>query len=146
MQFERIRNFLYPLRYILTTSPRKALFLNSLIIALTSMATAAFSFFICVIFYQSAADQGDKTFYNWLILGLVSCALTSICIIGMRGAHLVSLELLMIHFWGITIFIAPLILGTVAGFDFYFYLSIWFRHQWETPVFLEVVHIQQQQS
>ena len=56
-------------------------------------------------------------------------------IVGMRGAHLVSLELLLSYFWGTLVLFAPLLLGIFAVFNISFYTRIWFKHQWRTPDF-----------
>jgi hypothetical protein len=53
----------------------------------------------------------------------------------MRGAHLVSLELLLTYFWAIIILIAPLLLGLFAVFNFSFYSRIWYKHQWSSANF-----------
>jgi hypothetical protein len=53
----------------------------------------------------------------------------------MRGAHQVSLELLLSYFWGILVLFAPLLLGIFAVFNISFYTRIWFKHQWEEPDF-----------
>ncbi len=84
-------------------------------------------------------DPGFATgWIVWLGLAIVGSCLAIACIIGMRGAHLVSLDLLLTYFWGILIFIAPLLLGTVAAFKFYMFMETWFYHQWELPTFGEV--------
>ncbi len=116
---------------------RQLLFVNNLILALCSILLAGFSFLVCALFWKGTG--ADSIFANWLALGLVGLSLMSICIIGMRGAHLVSLELLLFYFWGVAMFIGPLILATVAGFDFINYIEIWFKHSWETPVFEAVI-------
>ena len=41
----------------------------------------------------------------------------------------------MTYFWAIVVFLAPLLLGTVACFDFYAYLSIYFDHRWDQQPF-----------
>ena len=58
--------------------------------------------------------------------------------VGMRGAHLVSLDLLLSYFWGIIVLIAPLLLGIFAVFNISFYTRIWFKHQWDKPDFIDV--------
>jgi len=68
-------------------------------------------------------------------LSILGAILTSVCIVGMRGAHLVSLSLLLTYFWGMIIFVGPLLLGVVACFDFYEYMNVWLNHQWEQPNF-----------
>jgi hypothetical protein len=73
---------------------------------------------------------------NWLLLVIVGGLLTVTAVVGMRGAHLVSLELLLSYFWGIIVLIAPLVLGVFAVFNISFYTRIWFQHQWDQPEFL----------
>jgi hypothetical protein len=75
-----------------------------------------------------------------LLQGVIGIFMVSICIIGMRGAHLVSFELLLIYFWGITMFIGPLILAAAAGFNFYFYMTVWITHYWDSASFSLVIH------
>jgi len=75
---------------------------------------------------------------QWLGLALVGFALTFICALGIRGAYLVSLELLLLYFWGVAVFLAPLLLGTVTCFDFYSYIDVYFRHHWEEDTFLGI--------
>ena len=58
--------------------------------------------------------------------------------IGLRGAHLVSLELLLTYFWGIIVFIVPLVLGLFACFNFLAYTRIWFKHAWTLDSFAQV--------
>ena len=64
--------------------------------------------------------------------------LTFICSLGVRGAYLVSLELLLLYFWGVAVFLAPLLLGTVTCFDFYSYINVYFRHHWAEDNFLGI--------
>lgn len=127
--------------------PRKLLLLNNFIMAINAVALSSFAIFVCVIFYQSSArnttDGEDKSsrfssLYNWVALALAGLGLFTLCVIGMRGAHLVSLELLLFYFWGVAFFVSPLILGTVICFDFYVYLSTYFEHNWESPEFYQV--------
>lgn len=49
-------------------------------------------------------------------------------IVGMRGAHLVSLELLLTYFWGIAVLISPLGSAIFAVFNISFYTKIWIKH------------------
>lgn len=56
----------------------------------------------------------------------------------MRGAHIVSLEILLSYFWGIIVFIAPLLLGTLVAFYFYKDIKIWVTHQWSRSSFLKI--------
>ena len=131
-----------PVRFVLgvVQSTRKLLFFNSLILAICFTAVAAFAFLISALFYQSAKAQNsqDTIFINWFAFGLVGISMTAICIIGMRGAHLVSFELLLVYFWGITMLIGPLVMAAVAGFDFYLFIGIWFSKYWESASFTQV--------
>lgn len=111
---------------------RKVLFSVNLIIAICSLCLSGFSAYLSVILYDPAFSSG---WINWLGLSIVGLALAVTCIVGMRGAHLVSLDLLLTYFWGITVFVAPLLLGIVACIDFYSYMSVWFEHEWEEQNF-----------
>eukprot|EP00602_Paraphysomonas_sp_CaronLab_P000778 CAMPEP_0185029802 /NCGR_PEP_ID=MMETSP1103-20130426/16350_1 /TAXON_ID=36769 /ORGANISM="Paraphysomonas bandaiensis, Strain Caron Lab Isolate" /LENGTH=325 /DNA_ID=CAMNT_0027564689 /DNA_START=366 /DNA_END=1343 /DNA_ORIENTATION=+ len=35
-------------------------------------------------------------------------------------------------------FIGPMVLAAIAGFDFYVYISVWFQHYWQEPTFSEI--------
>lgn len=54
--------------------------------------------------------------------------LLHVSIVGMRGAHLVSLELLLTYFWGIAVLISPLGSAIFAVFNISFYTKIWIKH------------------
>jgi hypothetical protein len=113
-------------------SPRKFLFLLIFLVAIFSLCISGFAIFLTELFYT----RGDpSSFINWLGLAIVGLCLTSICIIGMRGTHLVNLELLLTYFWGITVFISGLSLSVVACFSFYEYIQSWFTHSWSEPSF-----------
>ena len=105
---------------------RKVLFSINLIIAVCSLCLAGFSGYLTYLLYD---PNFFSTWINWMGLSIVGLSLALTCIIGMRGAHLVSLDLLLSYFWGITVFVAPLLLGVVACFDFYSYLTVYFKHQ-----------------
>jgi hypothetical protein len=72
---------------------------------------------------------------NWIGLAVVGACLMTTCIIGLRGTHIVNLDLLLTFFWGIMIFIGPFILAIVVGFDFYLFLYIYFDHWWSSSSF-----------
>lgn len=59
----------------------------------------------------------------------------------MRGAHLVSLDLLLAYFWGIIVCLVPLLLALFACFNISLYTKIWFKHNWELPSFDQVRRI-----
>jgi hypothetical protein len=138
--------FLWPIRFIINTSPRKLLVINNFIVCVCSICLTFCSLYVASLFYignndSSPEAQKGTDWITWLGLAFIGLALTVTCIIGMRGAHIVSLELLMIYFWAIVVFIAPLLLGTIACFDFYVYMEVYFRHRWEMPAFLLVREI-----
>jgi len=139
--------FIWPIRYFLNTSPRLLLILNNTIICICSIALSFCSLYVASLFYVSSANNSstsssksgsDTDWFTWLGLAIVGLALMVTCIIGIRGAHVVSLELLLIYFWAIVVFIAPLSLGVIACFDFYQYMETYFNHRWELAPFDEV--------
>jgi hypothetical protein len=69
---------------------------------------------------------------------VVGCFLAIVACIGMRGSHLISFDLLLYYFWGIILFIVPLVLSLFACFNYNFYTKIWFRHSWDSPNFKQI--------
>lgn len=128
---------LRPVRTFLSLSPLRLLFIFNFLMCLTSVALVAFSVFLSVIFYNHQ-NSSDTTYINWIGLAIVGCVLTFVCILGMRGAHTVKLDLLLTYFWGIIICVAPLLLFCVACFNFNAIINLWFMHSWDTPTFLRV--------
>ena len=53
------------------------------------------------------------------ILMVVGVFIAIAAIIGMRGAHLVNLELLLTYFWGIIILISPLGIGLFVSLNIF---------------------------
>ncbi len=90
------------------------------------------------VFSTSYVRVSGTGWINWFGLSIVGICLAITAIIGMRGAHLVSLELLLTYFWGIIVFIAPLLLGLFACFNFFLYTRVWFRHAWTLDNFMQV--------
>jgi hypothetical protein len=134
--YERIvYNIQEPSRFIGSTSPRKILLGINFIIAVLSSGLSGFSIYLSYLLYDGRLVSGWAL---WLGLSAVGFSLAIICSIGMRGAHVLSLELLLTYFWGLTVCIAPLMLGTVASFDFILYQRVWIEHQWAEPGFLRV--------
>ncbi len=125
------QNLFLPVKMVINTSPRKLLFANNLILSIWSILIVCVSSYVCLSFFASSV--GDSI--SWMGLCIVGCALLATCIMGMRGAHLVSLELLITYFWSIVVFVGPLILGTVACFDFYIYIETYIQHHWELSSF-----------
>ena len=128
--FEGLRDWLESLevfkKYSDFRDSRKVLFSINLIIAVCSLCLSGFSAYLAALLYD---PNFFSTWINWMGLSIVGVSLAVTCIVGMRGAHLVSLDLLLTYFWGITVFVAPLLLGIVACFDFYSYLNVFFQHQ-----------------
>jgi hypothetical protein len=97
------------------------------------VSTIAINFHhVCLTFLPVLLVTG---WINWFILAVVGIFLTFTAVVGMRGAHQVSLELLLSYFWSTLVLFAPLLLGIFAVFNISFYTRIWFKHQWETPDF-----------
>jgi hypothetical protein len=127
---ERVKLAMYP-------THRKVLALNMLILFLSLSFMACFSLVICYLFYETA-NAKETIFYNWLVLGFIEVCMSWVCVVGLRGVHLLSFDMLLLYFWGVTMFFGPLILTAVAGFDFYLFLEIWFRHSWDSSMFSKV--------
>jgi membrane-associated HD superfamily phosphohydrolase len=81
-------------RNLFSLSQRKVLIFSNFVLAICSLALFVFSMIVCVTFYRdtTAADlRGTfNSLYNWLLLALAGLCLAVICVIGMRGAYLVS--------------------------------------------------------
>ena len=144
---EKMKMALYP-------THRKVLALNMLILFLSLSLMACFSLVVCYLFYETANSE-ETIFYNWLALGIIEVCMSWVCVIGLRGVHLLSFEMLLLYFWvsescrhmgtypniachhancrddGVWMF--------VAGLDFYYFLEIWFRHSWHTSMFSKVI-------
>jgi hypothetical protein len=71
-------------------------------------------------------------------MAFVGFFLAIIAIIGLRGAHIISFDLLLYYFWGIILFIVPLLLSLFACFNYNLYTYIWFKHSWDQPYFERV--------
>jgi len=115
---------------------RKVLAFNMLLLFLSLSSMACFSLVVCYLFYDTANSE-DTIFYNWLVLGMIEVIMSWVCVVGLRGVHLLSFEMLLLYFWGVTMFFGPLIMSAVAGFDFYLFLKIWIKHSWVTAMFSE---------
>ena len=136
-----LSKMLWPIRFISSLPPRTLLFSYNLAVCLCSVVLTFCSVYVASLFYigeQSATGNRGTDWITWLGLGIIGLMLTATCIIGMRGAVIVSLDLLLIYFWAIVVFVAPLLLGTIACFDFYLYMEVYFRHRWEFNYFSEV--------
>lgn len=131
--YERLRNLVNePLKYFSSTSPRKLFFSINLVVTALSLGLFGFSI---VLFSLLPDPRIILAWIVWLGLGVVGFGLTITCIVGLRGAHLVSLEHLLTYFWGIIVFIAPLVVSTVASFKFSLSVEKWVNHYWDQPSF-----------
>lgn len=135
--YERLRYSLpqEPVRYFFSSSPRKILFITNLIIVVISLGLSGFSIYLSYLLYDRSFILG---WVDWISLSFFGLCLASTCIIGMRGAHIVSLEMLLTYFWGIIVLVAPMMLATVASFNFYVYIHVWFTQNWAEPGFVKV--------
>lgn len=133
------------------SSHRKLLFVNNLFLFMFALSLIALSGYLSWLFYvtsdadsnaasaQQKKDTSQTMWLNWLGLAGLGMALSAICILGMRGAHVVTLDLLLSYFWCIVVCLAPLLLFCVACFDFYQYVTIWFEHSWDSLSFEKVI-------
>ena len=85
-----VQYVLWPIHKEASTSPRKLLFFNNLLICIFSIALTGCSLYVSAIFYSanvavSAKSAKNNSWLTWLALAIVSLALTATCIIGMRG-------------------------------------------------------------
>ena len=134
--FEKVsQQVVYPLHAFDAISPRKALFGVNLVLALCAITISIYSAYLTRLLYDPYFFTG---WINWFILVVVGVFLTITAIVGMRGAYVVSLELILSYFWGIIVLIAPLLLGLFAVFNISFYTRIWFQHQWGEPDFVQI--------
>ena len=127
-----VSKILWPIRFISSLPPRTLLFSYNFAVCVCSVVLTFCSVYVASLFYigeQSATGNRGTDWITWLGLGIIGLILTATCIIGMRGAVIVSLDLLLIYFWAIVVFVAPLLLGTIACFDFYLYMKVYFRHR-----------------
>jgi hypothetical protein len=121
-----------PLRTMCVASPRKLLFVTCLLMFLSSLFMSGFSAWLCIFFYDIEYS------YEWasfLGLAIVGGLLGMVCVLGLRGAHIVTLDLLLMYFWFTIVLVAPLAMGTVISFDSILYMQIWFDHSWTLDSF-----------
>jgi hypothetical protein len=140
--FDFVNHKLYHLAKSVVTQHQRILLVSLIvIIELFSILLTSYAIYLTTLFYvpktdtTSHKDSNSSNVFNWIGLSVTGFWLMTVCLIGLRGAQIVNLNLLLTFFWGIMIFIAPLILGIVVGFDFYTYLDIYFKHDWSTRSF-----------
>lgn len=125
-----------PLRSVFQASPRKLLFLTCLVMFLVSVIMVMFSAYMCTLFYDPGS--ANAAWLNFLGLCVVGVLLGFVCLLGMRGAHIVTLDYILYYFWLTVVLIAPLALGCFICFDFIIYMNLWFLHSWDQPAFEQV--------
>lgn len=145
--FKRINDISYSVKHnvyidtliqpfkICLTNYRRILIVLIVYLLLFSLFLTGVSIYLTTIFYFK---DSPTNWSNWLALSFLGICLAVICSLGLRGASVVNLDLLLTYLWGISIFIAPLILGTIVCFDFYDLMYTWFIHAWDQDTFLEV--------
>lgn len=124
-----------PLRTLCISSPRKLLFATCLLMFLSSLFMSGFNLWLCYFFYDNTFSY---SWVNFLGLAILGALLGMICLLGMRGAHIVTLDYLLLYFWFTVVLVAPLAYGTVVAFDFIVYMKIWFLHSWTLPAFAKL--------
>jgi hypothetical protein len=128
-------NLYSPIRSLLvtfTSQHRRLLLVMISLITLCSAFLACISIYLASLFYVN--DQVSSLF-TWVGLSLVGIGLLIICCVGLRGAYNINIELLLGFFWGVMVFLAPLIIGVITCFDLYQYVGIFYRHFWDQPSF-----------
>lgn len=116
-------------------SPRRILFFLISVICASSIFLSGFSIFLTKIFYD---EYNPSSSSGWLGISIGGICLFLMCIVGLRGTHLVNLDLLLTYFWGITVFISALTLAVVSCFNSYIYVKIWLKHSWQKNSFNEM--------
>lgn len=99
-----------------------------ILLGCVSICLCSYSIYMSLLFFDEA---NIASVLNWIVLTCIGFLLLILCIIGFRGASSVNLELLLTFFWGMMIFIAPIILGVVSCFDFYTYIELFLQHGWQ---------------
>lgn len=125
-----------PMRTLCVASPRKLLFATSFLMFLSTLFMSGFNIWLCYFFYDNTFSY---SWVNFLGLAILGALLGIICLLGMRGAHIVTLDYLLLYFWLTVVLVAPLAYGTVVAFDFIVYMDIWFQHSWTLPAFNKVI-------
>lgn len=136
--FERLIHRFRSLYQTFNIGPRQTLVGLSFVNVILSACLSAISIFLCVIFFDTKFLSG---WVNWAATGVVSIFLVFVSIVGLRGANYVSLDLLLTFFWLIAFISIPLLLALFACFNFFLYIRIWFKHNWELPSFLRLRQI-----
>ena len=116
---------------------RKILQYLTVVMITFSCILIGFSSYLTDLFHNEN-NINDTNYLNWVGTLVVGIFLLIVCIIGYRGAQTVNLGYLLAYFWAITVFIAPILIGIVACFDFYKFVNMWFTHSWTNDSFAGV--------
>lgn len=125
----------YPVQVLSKTSPRKVLFGLNLFLIVCALTIVLYCVSVTWLLFE---DDFIRGWIYWLVLSITCMLIVAVAIIGMRGAHMISLDLLLSHFWGLGVMIVPFMLGLFAVFNISFYSRIYLKHQWEDPDFLQI--------
>lgn len=121
-----------PVHAVLSAQKRRMLIFLLSFISLFCLSFTLFSLYLARVFYDGSSLRSVQT---WLGLGFVGLCMLTICIVGLRGAYLINLELLLGFFWGVMVFIGPLVLGVISCFDVYVFISVIYKHDWDSKSF-----------
>jgi hypothetical protein len=131
-------NVYYPVRSLFSTHHRKLLLFLIGLITLCSAVLAIISIYLASLFY---VETEISSLLTWIGLSMVGIGLLIVCVVGLRGAYYVNVELLLGFFWGVMVFLAPLIIAVITCFDVYLYIDIFYMHFWDQPEFSGLRHL-----
>lgn len=121
-------NVYYPFKSSFTANQRRLLIVLISLLGVFSICLSIFAIYLAQLFYD---PNDNSSVLTWVGLSIVGLCLLAICMIGLRGALTVNLEQLLTFFWGVMVFIAPLVLSVIICFNVYVYIGVNFKHQWE---------------
>lgn len=127
-----VNDIVVPIRLFSSTSPRKTLFGVNFILSICAVCLTLYGLSLTSLLYE---DDFLFGWIYWFLLAVVGMCMFVITIVGMRGAHLVSLDIILTYFWAVIVLIVPLLLVLFAVFNISFYTRIYLKHQWERTDF-----------
>ena len=128
----------HPVKSIFNSHQRRLLLVLISMLTLFSVSLGIFSGYLGKLFFVKNQPSSVVT---WAGMSLVCLGLIVVCITGLRGAYFMNIELLLGFFWGVMIFLAPLVLVVISCFDLYQYINIFYVHLWNLPSFAGLRHI-----
>ena len=118
----------YPVTTLKNTSPGSIMFVINLIMV---FVFSAIIFTSGLVFYFLAGDfSADTGFIIWTALLLVCCSEIIVCFVGLRGSYLVSLDILINYFWGVSVLIVPLCITIYGSYNYLENAQLYAEHQW----------------